>query len=72
VLTVLHRKGGEPGKVAELMGGAEPVDGWTACGRPMLASESWTAIDFRTGDTVCVECLGESPAVLAETETTLW
>ena len=57
VLTVLHRKGDEPGKVAELMGGAEPVDGWTACGRPMLVSELWRPVDGRDGDQMCTGCM---------------
>ena len=56
VLTVLHRKGDPPGHPVELAT-AEPVDGWTACGRAMLQSESWVTIDHRDGDSVCTGCV---------------
>jgi hypothetical protein len=56
VLTVLHRKGDAPGQVTELAA-AEPVDGWTACGRPMLSSGIWVAVEARDGDSLCEECM---------------
>jgi hypothetical protein len=75
VLTVLHRKGGPPGHPAELAT-AEPVDGWTVCGRAMLQSESWVAIGFRDGDSVRDEkcSLPGDPLAVApdEAEATLW
>jgi hypothetical protein len=56
VLTVLHRKGDAPGHPVELAT-AEPVDGWTACGRAMLASELWRPVDSRDGDSICTGCM---------------
>jgi hypothetical protein len=74
VLTVLHRKGDAPGQVTELAA-AEPVDGWTACGKPMLQSELWRPADGRDGDSLCTGCMprGTGCAVAAdEPEATLW
>lgn len=73
VLTVLHRKGDAPGQVAELAT-AEPVDGWTACGRPMLSSELWRPVDGRDGDQLCTGCMprGSAQAAAEDVEATLW
>jgi len=56
VLTVLHRKGDAPGHPVELTT-AEPIDGWTMCGRAMLSSELWRPVDSREGDQLCAGCL---------------
>jgi hypothetical protein len=56
VLTVLHRKGDAPDHPVELAT-AEPIDGWTACGRAMLASELWRPVDSRDGDQLCTGCM---------------
>jgi hypothetical protein len=74
VLTVLHRKGDAPGRPVELAA-AEPIDGWTACGRAMLQSELWQPVDGRDGDQMCTGCMprGRSQAVAADDEeATLW
>ena len=74
VLTVLHRKGDAPGQVTK-MAAAEPVDGWTACGRPMLASELWRPVDSRDGDQMCTGCMPRGSAHAAAEdlqEATLW
>ena len=61
--------------LCEMIGSVEPVDGWTVCGRAMLQSESWVAIGFRDGDSVCDGCsLPGDPLAVApdEAEATLW
>ena len=73
VLTVLHRRGDAPGRPAELAA-AEPVDGWTACGRAMLSSELWRPVDGRDGDQMCTGCMprGSARVAIQEPQEALW
>jgi hypothetical protein len=74
VLTVLHRRGAAPAAVTELTA-AEPIDGWTACGRPMKADELWRPVDSRDGDQLCTGCMPRGSAHAAAEdlqEATLW
>ena len=73
VLTVLHRKGEAPALPA-MVPVAEPIDGWTACGRAMLQSELWQPVDGRDGDQLCTGCMPRrsARAAVEDVEETLW
>jgi len=63
-VTTLHRRDpeGAPDPAA-----ADPVEGLTRCGKPMLASELWVPVeDTRGAELLCTGCMLPGNAAAAE------